>query len=142
MLTVAQLDMSLMRVLHGVGGEVREHLLDTSLVDSRREGVVWIVLDKFYSGFLYTLGKCLTDIIEYLCKVTFRRFDGKGLPHARCFKNIVDEAQQHIAVITDNANEFYAFFLRIHHWKQIAETYNGIQWRSDLMCHVGEENAL
>ena len=81
LLSVAHLDMALVGVLHGVGGEVGQHLLDTAYVKHNREGVIGIVLNELHPRFFHALGQGLADVVEYHGKVAGCRLDSERLSH-------------------------------------------------------------
>ena len=68
-LAIAYLNVTLVGVLHGIGHEVSQQLLDTALVKVGDIRFVWIVLDEGNAWFLHALFKCLTHIIEGLGNV-------------------------------------------------------------------------
>ena len=134
--------MTLLGVFHGIGDEVGKHLLQASLVQDGRTAIVGTVFFKWQASLLDTLGKCLTDVIEDAWQVNGFRFDGHGLSHAGGFQNVVDESQQHVAVVADDAQELLALLGSINHLQQSAEADNGVQGRADFVGHVGQESAL
>ena len=73
--TVAHLDVALMGVLHGVGDEIGDDLLDASVVNMCDEGSIWILLDELHARFQHTTLQRFADIIETLGEVDFFRFD-------------------------------------------------------------------
>ena len=113
--TIAHLNMSFLGILYRVGGEVGEHLGNTPLVERGGESCVGVILDKLYTCLLHTEGQCLTDVIEGWRKVECLGFDGEGLTHAGGFEDIVDQADQHIAVVADDTDELHTFLVGVDH---------------------------
>ena len=114
LLAIADTDVSLVGVLDGIGDEVGEDLLQASLVDIGGIGVVGVVLDKLHTGFLNTLCQCLADVVKDLRKVDMLGFDGDGLSHVGCFEDVVDESEQHVAVVADDADELQSLVLGVN----------------------------
>ena len=50
--------------------------------------------------------------------------------------------QQHVAVVTDDADELLAVVRTVDGLKQVAETDDGIEWCAYLVSHVCKENTL
>ena len=78
---VAHFDEALVGILHGIGDEIGEHLLDAALVEDGTAGGVGIVLDELYARLLHSLGECLADVVEEQGEVYLRGFDGERLAH-------------------------------------------------------------
>ena len=78
---IAHLDVTLVGVLHGIGHEVSQQLLDTALVKVGDIRFVWIVLDEGDARLLHALLQGLTHIIEGLGNVDLLWKDGEGLTH-------------------------------------------------------------
>ena len=142
LLAIAHLDMTLMGVLHGIGNEVGEHLLDAALVERGGEGGIRIVLDELHAGLLYALGEGLTDVVEHLSEVARLGLDGEGLTHVGGLEDIVDEAHEHVAVVADDADEVHALLVGVDHGEEVGEAHDGIERGADFVGHIGEEGAL
>ena len=84
----------------------------------------------------------LADIVEHLGEVALHGLDGEGLTHAGGFEDIVDETEEHVAVVTDDTNELHTLCWGFHHLKDITEADDGIEGSADLVGHIGEEGGL
>ena len=135
--------MSLLGVLHGVGHEVGAHLLDAGLVEARAIVLVGVVGNEGHLGVLHALGQRLADVVEGLCEVEVDGIDaqlsGIGI---RGFKNVVDESEQHVAVVQDDVYELFALGRVFHELHEVGEAHDGVERRAYLVGHVGQEGTL
>lgn len=74
-LTVAYLDMPLMGVFHGIGGEVDDDLRQAFGIDLDRKGGVRIVFQELHTWFLYPGAQRLKQLVERLGEIDLGGFD-------------------------------------------------------------------
>ena len=75
LLTVANLDMPLMGVFHGVDDEVGDDLRQAFGIDLDRKGVVRIVFQKLYGWILHPGAQRLEQFVERLGEIDLEGFD-------------------------------------------------------------------
>ena len=130
--------MPLLGVLDGIGDEVGDDLLNAPDVEGGGQMAVRIVFDELHGtlGILYTQFERLADVVEgwgevYIVWHDVLRTVNKG----RRLEDVVDEAQQDVAVVADDADELAALLGRVDGAQQVRETNDGVERRAQLVGH-------
>ena len=57
-------------------------------------------------------------------------------------KDIVNQTEQNITVVHNDPCDLFLLFWGCQHREHIGETYDGVEWRTNLMCHIRHEYAF
>ena len=83
------------------------------------------------------------DIVECLGKVDVGRLNGKGsVGDGRSLDDIVDEALEHVARVTDDAHVLAAVWGIAKGFEDTRKAYDGVQRRAQFVGHGSHETAL
>ena len=135
--------MSLLGVLHGIGHEVGDDLLDASGVQFGFQCLVGVVLDELHPRCLHALCQRQAYLVEGFGEVhlLLHDLDTVGV-ECRYGEDIVDQSQQHVAVVHDHLHDLLLLFWRGHHGQHVGEAHDGVQRRTYLVGHIGHEYRL
>ena len=132
-----------MRIFHGIGDEVGDGLRHPAGIDRDPQTVVGIVFQELHPRLLHPGAQRLEQLVERLGEIHLDGLDG----HLSCLErrggqDVVDQAQQHVTVVLDNFHHLLLLLRRRQGGQHLREAHDGVDGRTDLVGHIGQEETL
>ena len=131
--------------LHSVAKQIDDHLADFAGVTRKRTRQLWILVQREFEPLLFRqFPEHQADVIQQHVQVEW--LDRECRParlDLRHFENVVNQRQQVRTAGMDDVDLSFLILVQVPVvFKKLRVAENCVQWRADLMGHVGQEDAL